>query len=230
MAITGLPLEILAEKNQLATLERFIWLYEINVPTDPPTLYRLVRAPQSVDYQGRTYSPFPITHDVIRRDSEGDIPETTLTVSNVSREIISTLETYDGLVGQQVKIILAHSLAIGEDGVPVAEEVFDIVRSAADAKAATLTLGTTNLHTLTVPKARMMRSHCRHQYRSAECGYSLDEGDANYIATCDKTLNGQNGCQVHGDSYTAAGLTPLHPDRFGGFPGLPSKRANSSRI
>jgi lambda family phage minor tail protein L len=230
MPTTGLPLEILAEKNQLATLERFIWLYEIHVPTDPLTLYRLVRAPESVDYQGRTYSPFPITHDVIPRDNEGDLPETTLTVSNVSREIISTLETYNGLVGQQVKVILAHSLSLGNDAVPVGEEVFYVVRSAADAKAATLVLGTTNLHDLKVPKTRMMRTHCRHQYRSAQCGYSLDESNANYLSGCDKTLDGKNGCRVHGESYTAAGLTAIHPKRFGGFPGIPARRNNNTRI
>lgn len=230
MPITGVPLEILAEKNQLATLERFVWLYEINVPTDPPTLYRLVRAPASVDYRGRTYSPFPISHDVISRDNEGDLPETTLTVSNVSREIISTLELYDGLVGQQVKIILAHSLSLGNDAQPVGEESFYVIRSAADAKAATLVLGTTNLHDLKVPKTRMMRFHCRHQYRGAGCGYSLDESNANYIATCDKTLDGQNGCRVHGDSYVAAGLNAIHPERFGGFPGIPAKRTNNARI
>ncbi len=230
MPLTGIPLAILAEKNQLATLERFIWLYEIEVPTDPPTMYRLVRAPESVVYKGRTYSPFPISHDVIDRDIQGDLPETTLTVSNISREIISTLETYDGLVGQRVKIILAHSLVMGEDAVPVGEESFYVMRSAADAKAASLVLGTTNLHDLKVPKARMMRFHCRHQYRSAECGYSLDESNANFLATCDKTLDGQNGCRVHGESYTAAGLTAIHPDRFGGFPGIPAKRTNNARI
>jgi lambda family phage minor tail protein L len=219
--LLSVPLSILQEKNQLATLEPFIWLYEITVPTDPVTKYRLTRGPEAVSYQGSTYSPFPISHDVIGRDQKGDLPETTLTVSNVSREIIGTLELYDGLLGQPVKIILAHSLLTGDDALPVAEEVFEVVGSAASTEAATLNLGTANLFEQAIPKARMMRQHCRHQYRSAQCGYSLDPSDANFIATCDKSLTGQNGCTVHGASYTSAGLTPIHPERFGGFPGIP---------
>lgn len=224
MPLPNIPIEILEEKNQLATLERFIWLYELVVPTDPPTRYRLTRGPEAVSYRGFSYSPFPVSHEMITRDREGNLPETTLTVSNVSREIIQTFEAHEGLVGQEVKIILAHSLTSGADGVPVAEETFRVIQSAADAKAATLTLGTRSLFDQKVPKTRMMRTHCRHQYRSPECGYSLDESDPNFISTCDKSLSGPNGCKVHGASYTAAGETPIHPERFGGFPGIPVRQ------
>lgn len=222
MPLPNIPIEILEEKNQLATLERFIWLYEVQVPTTPsPTSYRLTRGPEAVSYRGFSYSPFPITHEIIERDRQGNLPETRLTVSNVSREIIRTLELYEGLVGQEVKITLAHSLTSGADGTPVAEEVFRITASAADAKAATFTLGTRSLFDQKIPKTRMMRTHCRHQYRSPECGYSLDESDPNFLSTCDKSLSGPNGCRAHGASYTAAGQTPIHPERFGGYPGIP---------
>jgi len=221
MPLPNIPIEILEEKNQPATPERCIGLYELVVPTDPPTRYRLTRGPEAVSYRGFSYSPCPVSHEMITRDREGNLPETTLTVSNVSREIIQTFEAHEGLVGQEVKIILAHSLTSGADGVPVAEETFRVIQSAADAKAATLTLGTRSLFDQKVPKTRRMRTHCRHQYRSPECGYSLDESDPNFISTCDKSLSGPNGRKVHGASYTAAGETPIHPERFGGFPGIP---------
>lgn len=221
MPLPDIPIEILSEKNQLATGERFFWLYEIEVPTEPPTVYRLTRGPEAVAYQGFSYSPFPIRHDTIERDAEGNLPTTRLTVSNVSREIVRTLELYEGLVGQRVRIILAHTLTAGVDGAPVAQEDFRIRDSSADAKAASFTLATRDLFEQTIPKTRMMRTHCRHQYRSAECGYSLDETNPNYLPTCDKSLDGPNGCRVHGASYTTAGETPIHPDRFGGFPGIP---------
>lgn len=221
MPLLTLPLSILQEKNQLATLERFVWLYEIRVPSTPVTVYRLCRGPESVSYQGYTYSPFPISHDAITRDQKGDMPEATLTVSNVSREIIGTLEAYDGLIGQTVKIILAHTLTEGIDATPVAEETFEVIGSAASTEAATLTLGTSNLFHQALPKMRMMRNQCRHLYRSAACGYALDTADPNFLSGCDKTLDGPNGCKAHGSSYTAAGLEPIHPERFGGFPGIP---------
>ena len=119
MALNSIPLSVLQSKNALATTDRFVWLYEVEVPSDPPTIYRLTPNPQAVvfgetqDGADLTYSPFPVKHDVIDLDSSGDLPKTTLTASNVSRELIATLETYGGLLNQRVRIILAHSLSMG---------------------------------------------------------------------------------------------------------------------
>ena len=220
MPLPDIPLSILQEKNQLATGERFIWLYEVWVPTSPPTAYRFTRQVEAVEFEGFEFSPFPISHDTIVRDQAGDLPTTSVTVSNMSREVISALELYEGLVGEKVRIILTHSLLGGVTQM-VAEEDFEVMSSSANAQAVTLTLGSSNLFDSFVPKARMARFHCRHQYQSAECGYSLDPANANYLSGCDKTLNGLNGCNAHGASYTAASLEPLHPDRFGGYPGIP---------
>lgn len=222
MPIRDIPVEVLQEKNQLATTGRWIWLYEVDVPTDPVTRYRLVRSPEAVSFRGQTYSPFPITHAPSELGSTGDLPTVQVTVSNVSREIISTLESYQGLIGQPAKIILAHSFSLGDTGQPVAEEPFEIITSSANAASVTFNLGSRDLYEMTVPASRMMKNHCRHQYRDGACGYALATTNANYLSTCDKTLDGPNGCKVHGDSYTSAGLTPIHPDRFGGFPGIPT--------
>lgn len=221
MPLSDIPLNILQEKNQLATTERFIWLYEIAVPTDPPTMYRLTRQPEAVNHGGFTYSPFPISHDIVTRDATGDLPTTSVTASNMSREIIGELEAYEGLVGQTVRIILTHSLLDPSSSQSVIEERFEVLSSTATADSVTLSLGSSNLFDSFIPKARMARFHCRHQYRGPECGYALDPSNANYLSGCDKTLNGLNGCVKHGASYTAASLTPLHPERFGGFPGIP---------
>jgi len=220
MPLPSFPTSILQEKNQLATSEQFVWLYEVWVPTVPETVYRLARRQESVEFEGYTYSPFPIGHNAIVRDQAGDLPSTSIVVSNITREIIATLESHDGLVGQKARIILTHTL-LGGTSQMVGEETFEILSSTATAKSATFTLGSTNLFDAQVPKARMARFHCRHQYQGGECGYSLDSSHANYLPKCDKTLNGLNGCNAHGASYTAAGLTPIHPARFGGFPGIP---------
>lgn len=231
MPINGIPLSVLQSKNALATTERFIWLYEVEVPSDPPTIYRLTASPQSVVFgetqqaEAIVYSPFPITHGEIDLDSSGNLPSTSLTISNVSREVIATLENYGGLLGQKVRIILAHSLAIGLAGSPVAEEEFQIVGSSADSQSVSLTLGSVDLYGVKIPKTRMTRYHCRFVYRDAGCGYALPTSDANSLLTCDKSLDGQNGCQAHGASYTAAGVTAVHPGRFGGFPGIPVNTA-----
>ncbi len=221
MPLPQVPNVVLQEKNQLATLEYFIWLYEVAVPSDPVTTFRLVRQPEQIEFEGNTFSPFPISHSVIERDATGDLPTTGLVVSNMSREVISVLEQHEGLVGSTVRIILTHSLMLAASQM-VGEEIFEILSSSANAQSVNFTLGSSNLFDSNIPKARMTRFHCRHRYQSPECGYSLDSGDSNYLASCDKTLSGLNGCEAHGASYTAAGLTPIHPDRFGGFPGIPT--------
>lgn len=216
-----IPPTLLQEKNQLATTGQFIWLYDIEVPTTPPTTYRLTRQLASVEFEGYTYVPFPISHGEIIRDQDGDLPLVTVTASNMSREIISTLEAHDGLIGQKVRIILSHSLLSGESQM-IGDEIFEVLSSTATADAVALSLGSSNLFDSTIPKARMARFHCRHQYRSPECGYALPTASGNFLSSCDKTLDGLNGCNVHGASYTAEGLSPIHPDRFGGFPGIPT--------
>jgi lambda family phage minor tail protein L len=221
MPLPNIPIALLQEKNQLATNERFIWLYEIEVPTDPITVYRLAKQTEAIEFNGHTFSPFPISHDTINRDRAGDLPSTSLVVSNMSREVISTMEQYDGLVGQTVRIYLTHSLMVASNQY-VAEETFEVLTSSATAESVSLSLGSSNLFDSKIPKQRMMRFHCRHRYQSPECGYALPSTDGNYLASCDKSLSGPNGCEAHGASYTAAGLTPLHPDRFGGYPGIPT--------
>ena len=225
----NVPSIALVEKNLLATGERFIWLYEVEVPTSPPTRYRFIRDNQSVTFRGNVYSPFPITHDETRSDNRGNLPTVSLTASNVSRELMSNMNTYGGLVGQPVRIIIVHALTI-PTGKSVWEHDYKIVTSTANDKAVTATLGDLSLYDAKIPAQRMMRFYCRHQYMDAYCGYAVDSSDANFLASCDKSLDGANGCKAHGVSEVAAGLPSLHPERFGGFPGIPEPTTGGTRL
>lgn len=216
-----IPLVFFNEKNLLATGDRWIWLYEIEVPTSPETRYRFVRDMEQVTFRGNIYYPFPVSHSPIKEDIEGSLPTISLTVSNISREVMSTLENYSGLIGQPVRIILTHELALST-GAAVAEHDFKILGTTATDQAVSAKLGDISLYEVTVPATRMLKHYCRHQYRGSGCGYAVDPADANYIATCDKTLDGPNGCSVHGTSESDAGVAVVHPDRFGGFPGIPT--------
>ena len=224
---TGLDPFLMAEKNLLATGGQWLWLYEIEVPTDPPTRYRFVRTQEQVTFRGNIYYPFPITHTVMRQTDSGDVPTITMTASNVSREIIATLESHQGLIGQPARIILANmdSLSTGQGAI---EQDFRIMTMTAKEEACAATLGDFSLYEQFFPAQRLMRHFCRHQYRSAGCGYAVPSSDANYLATCDKSYDGANGCTVHGTSETAAGVAVVHPERFGGFPGIPTPTTQGS--
>lgn len=215
------PTIFFREKNLLATGERWIWLYEIEVPTDPVTRYRFVRDPEQVTFRKNIYYPFPISHNAVSEDIEGNLPTVGLTVSNVSREVISTLESYSGLVGQPARIILTHELAL-TSGSSIAEHDFKILSTHVDVSSVSAQLGDVSLYETTIPGTRMIKHYCRHQYRGGACGYSVDISDDDYLASCDKTFDGPNGCEAHGTSETDAGVPVIHPERFGGFPGIPT--------
>tara|TARA_Y100000310_G_scaffold336739_1_gene422112 strand:- start:20565 stop:21254 length:690 start_codon:yes stop_codon:yes gene_type:complete len=224
---SGVDAFFMAEKNLLATGNQWIWLYEIEVPTEPITRYRFVRTQEQVTFRSNVYYPFPITHTVMRDTESGDLPSITLTVSNVSREVLGTLESYQGLIGQPVRILLTNMGALLTDNA-IIEHDFRILTMTATEEACAAQLGDISMYESYFPRQRMMRQFCRHQYRTAPCGYAVDEADANYLATCDKSLDGANGCTIHGDSETAAGVAVVHPNRFGGFPGIPTPTTQGS--
>ena len=102
----------MAEKNALATDGQWVWLYEVEVPTTPPTRYRFAKNNQEVRFRGNLYYPFPVTHTVLKQTESGSLPSLTMTVSNVSREVMATLEAHGGLIGQPVRLILTNLRAI----------------------------------------------------------------------------------------------------------------------
>lgn len=104
-----------AEKNALASGVSWLWLYEVEVPTNPATRYRMTTLRRQVNFRGNLYYPFPVTHSAVRLNEKGDLPRVQLTVANVSRELMSTLNTYKGLVGQPVRIMLTCESALSTD-------------------------------------------------------------------------------------------------------------------
>jgi len=204
-------------KNALATGSRLVWLYEIEVPTSTPTRYRFCAQMEPVTFRENEYSPFPITHETMKEGADGDLPTLALTVSNVSREIGGTLESYNGLIGQRVKIMLVlmtenPHMAPQSPSSAILEWDFKITSMSANAEGASAQLGDISLYEVHVPASRMSKRYCRFQYKDAGCGYFGER------PTCDKTLSGPNGCTAHGFDSTD------HPDRFGGFPGIPTKK------
>ena len=208
------------EKNELVSGNIWLWLYEIEVPTDPPTRYRFCRTTEQVTFRGNIYYPFPIQHEGQKETQAGDLPTITLTVSNVSREVMSVLEEHQGLLGQPCRIILVSAPAL-DTGEAVIQQDFKIINLSATDEAITAGLGDISLYETMVPSQRMMRNYCRHQYRSAACGYAVPPTNENYLSGCDKSYDGTNGCVAHGASEAAASRPVVHPQRFGGFRGIP---------
>ncbi len=80
-----------------------------------------------------------------------------------------------------------------------------------------------NLYRTSFPKNRLQRGHCRFGYRSAKCGYNIPV-ETGGLPTCDKSLDGPNGCEAHGANEASLGEPVIHPSRFGGAPSIPRQR------
>lgn len=203
------------EKNKLHTTSSWLELWEIRLSATDAIM--VVGHTEGVTFGSQTYSPFPISRAEFTVDNDGSLIDTTVTISNVDRAV-GVLTEQDYLRGRTVIYRLTNSALLATSTAVITERfvvgVVDI-----SIMAATIHLGHANLLEQPFPGARYMRSRCRWVYGSTPCGYDATRSGA--IADCDKTLNGDNGCVVHGDDEVTAGKPRLHPLRFGGFPSIP---------
>jgi lambda family phage minor tail protein L len=214
----------LARSRQLADEYPWVWLYEVEVPTNPSTRYRLTNYDRNFEYGtdssgvSLVYEPFPIVQSPVTQSSEGDLPQIQLQVSNESLLVRTVLEDHDGLVGQPIVIKLVHVLQQSD---PSAALRFDgqIVSCKATYDRVAWNVSALNLTQAVLPGRRYIRDHCRWRYGDARCGYDLNNGTLS--AAKPSCLKTQADCEAHGDAEVAAGLPRLHPARFGGWPGIP---------
>ena len=102
------------QAQRLESIDPFLWLYEVEVPTTPETRYRFVgQFPEQITFRTNIYYPFPVSHSVTTETTEGDLSETTLTVTNITKEILTKLELHNGFIGQPVRIMLINRLDLG---------------------------------------------------------------------------------------------------------------------
>lgn len=211
--------------RDLTMVYPWVWLYDIEVPTTPPTRYRLTNYDREVNYGQNsagvplTYSPFPVVQSAVSQNVEGELPQIQLQVSNESLFVREILEQYDGLIGQPIVIRLVNFLELNN---PSAALRFDgqIVACKAGFDRVTWNVSALNLMQSVLPSQRYIRGHCRFRYGDDRCGYDLNNGTLLAAhPTCDKSLM---ACEERGDTEAAtAGLVRLHPGRFGGWPGIP---------
>lgn len=208
------------EKNELVSANPWVWLYEVEVPSDPPTRYRLCAASQQIEFRGNLYYPFPIQHGAMAQGDAGNQISLSLTISNVSREISYILDANAGLINQPCRVLLVNKADISSNQATIEQDYF-IQTSRVTEEAVSLQLGVRNLYDSNFPAQRLLRNYCRHQYRGAACGYAVSPTSPYFLSGCDKSFDGTNGCQAHGTSEEQAGVPVVHPKRFGGFRGIP---------
>ncbi|MCH9838463.1 hypothetical protein K0U83_22570, partial [bacterium] len=208
--------------NQLETQAPWIWLYELQTKDEPPQRYRLTNFNQSVEFglnstgSPLVYSPAPITHGEVEENTEGSLPTIPITLGHAGPFIGSVMDSSDGFVGQPVRIMLVSSLDIST-GRPAVTQNGEVVSASIKSEGIVLQVSAFNLYQLQFPPFVHSRRRCRWIFGSTECGYNVDSPGAGF-STCNKTLA---NCEERGLDEVAQGFAQNHPERFGGFPGIP---------
>jgi len=164
---------------------------------------RFAEYDSDVTYLGDVYSKFPLTHENISENTQGEIDHVTVTISNISRLIQGYLENYD-LRGKKVIIrkVWANQLA---DPNAYTDSIYYIDSYTADENNVVFTLSSKfDVLDLELPARRYSRNYCSWKFKSSECGYAGVE------TSCDKTLQ---RCRELSNQI-----------RFGGFPSIPTRR------
>ncbi len=156
-----------------------------------------------ITYNSVLYSRFPISHEFVGENNQGQIDQVKVRLANVSRLIQSYLEQYD-FRGKKViiRMVWANQLA---DPDAYMDDAFYIDSYTADQSNVEFTL-TSKFDVLGVdlPARRYARNYCNWKFKSPQCGYTGAE------TACDKT---QQRCKELGNYQ-----------RFGAFPSVPTRR------
>lgn len=158
---------------------------------------------EDIVYDSVTYTRFPISHEFVGENNQGQIDQVKVRLANVSRLIQAYLEEYD-FRGKKVIIRMVWKDQLSDPDAYM-DDIFYVDSYTADQNNVEFTL-TTKFDVLAVdlPARRYARNHCSWKFKSAQCGYTGGE------TTCNKT---QQRCKELANYQ-----------RFGAFPSVPTRR------
>lgn len=201
------PLSIanVIEANRVSSDVAFLIFIDVEI-VDPATgvvvtELNFVRNTEDIILNGKPYQKS--SFDISISQESGKQSEVTLTVTDYTQALQSFMEEYGGGVGSNVTMSIQSAAEL--DAAPDLVEYFQITGASASDYIQNFTLGAENALMLTFPRRRQTRDFCQWRYKGEGCGY------VGALESCDLTLQGTNGCDVHGNSLN-----------FGGFPGMNS--------
>lgn len=189
----------------------FAWLFELPIPDEvTPRTLRIVNRKRAVEFgtttsaAALTWDPFPFGVPRLREDNAGTQEVVQVALANVSREVAALMEAFDGLGSQRGTLRLVNLELLDEPRAFI-EITGKVLGSTVSAAVVTLELGEPDITRTAFPLNRISSRSCRHTYKGARCGYT------GALPSCDKSLDGPDGCEVHANE-----------PRWGGFRGARS--------
>jgi len=165
----SMPSDVTALKNQLSQPGAWVMLITLELPNSGSVL-RFCNNSENVVYDGDTYTAFSFYVNEFSCNTDGEIPEFTITISNIGYVLQDYMRTYDGLIESVIKFLYVNTSEIAEDfdddmiGMTVVgcEILWPHVQ---------LTLGIPSKLRRRVPEDRLNPHSCRHAFRTSRCGY-----------------------------------------------------------
>jgi phage-related protein len=197
--------DFVAEKNKAKNEP--IFLYKIY---DYDGSNNLLLAEYDIDVTNpadrEIYTRFPITHEFVSENTQGESSQVKIKIANVSRLIQTYLENYD-FRGKKVDIYLVFFGL--NDLTDYIKHTFFIDSYTADENVVEFTLSSKfDVLDVTLPSRKYLRTYCSWKFKDANCQYAGAETE------CNKTLQ---RCR-----------TLANQINFGGFPSIPSQRLFAS--
>ncbi|WP_270455711.1 DUF1833 family protein [Allisonella histaminiformans] len=183
------------EKNKTCTDGVYLLLLEIQYKDEDPI--RLAYNTEDIVFKGNTYYKYAFEISGVKRSSD-ELPDVTLSVSNITGTIQQILDKHNGVGGAKVTLMVINTNVPDE---LCDEEHFVITGSTCTSTKVDIKLGAGFSLRKRVPATRILKDWCPFKFKGARCGYS------GVVSTCDKT---RNCCKKLGNSV-----------RFGGEPTIP---------
>ena len=189
-------------KNLLYQAGAWLIFLELTLPDD--SIVRIVRNTEQVTWRGYTWLPFPFDLDDIGQNSGGEVPDVTIRVSNVTREIQAYLEANGGASESKISLYVVHSDGLGSV-IPAWTGDYEVLNAKVDTQWAYFTCGLAYSLNNKRPRENWQKYICPFAYGKIRCG--VPPGTIQTFPTCDKTLA---NCEER-----------QNQDRFGAELGIP---------
>lgn len=196
----------ITEKNK--NQNRPIYLYTIYAYNGTDNLYFAAYDTDVVfpASGGITYTAFPIVHEQVNENAEGQIDLVRLRVGNANRLLQGYLEAND-FRGLKVDIALVFADQLASSSDKTVETFYVDSYTVTEEAGEFLLSSQFDVQDVEIPRRKFLRNYCQWRFKGTECGYSGSE------TACNKT---KQDCKDVKNNFA----------RFGGFPSIPQHRIN----
>ena len=181
------------EKNKTASNGVYLLLMDLIYKGES---IHLVYNNEDFEFNGVTYTAYDFKVSSLKTN-ESELPDSTLTVSNITGTIQRIIEEYGGINGAEVvlRVVNTNVKTVADE-----EEHFVVTGVSANNTDVSIKLGMSISTTKRFPPIRILKDSCQFKYKGRKCGYKGD------IEKCNKTLA---DCRKHNNSKRYGGCATV---------------------